>query len=95
MRRREKRQPKTDMKSDSSVEALPEDLRRIVQPETLPDSMPAAPVRDSKPAGGGFTPKADGGVDQHPIHDDDLEDATPSDYERELDRLDAAARSER
>ena len=36
-----------------------------------------------------------GGVGQHPIHNEDQDDVTPSDYEREIDRLDAAARSER
>jgi hypothetical protein len=45
------------------------------------------------PAGGGFTPSPDGGNDQHPIHDEDQEDATPDDYEREIDRLDAATRA--
>ena len=45
------------------------------------------------PAGGGFTPAPDGGNDQHPIHDEDQEDATPDDYEREIDRLDAATRA--
>jgi hypothetical protein len=44
------------------------------------------------PAGGGFTPTLDGGNDQHPIHDEDREDATPDDYEREIDRLDAITR---
>jgi hypothetical protein len=41
----------------------------------------------------GFTPKADGGNEQHPIHDEDQEDATPDDYEREIDRLDEAVRA--
>jgi len=55
--------------------------------------MPSDEERKSEePAGRGFTPKADGGNDQHPIHDEDQEDASPSDYEREIDRLDAAIR---
>jgi hypothetical protein len=45
--------------------------------------------------GGGTTPKIDGGNDQHPIHDEDQEDRMPSDYEREIDRVDAATRSDR
>ena len=52
--------------------------------------------REMQPAvEGGTTPLIDGGVGQHPIHDEDQDDAKPSDYEREIDRLDAAARSER
>ena len=44
------------------------------------------------PVGGGFTPRIDGGNEQHPVHDEDREDATPEDYEREIDRLDQAIR---
>ena len=73
--------------------SLHDDLRRRDQRETPPDSMPSDEERKSEePAGRGFTPKADGGNDQHPIHDEDQEDASPSDYEREIDRLDAAIR---
>ena len=89
-----KRRPATpDLETNTARDAVPNDLRRTDLPETPPDSAPPEPIRDLEPAGGGFTPKADGGVDQHPIHDADQEDATPSDYERELDRLDAAVRS--
>ena len=45
-----------------------------------------------EPAGGGFTPRADGGNEQHPIHDEDQEDASPSYYEREIARLHAVIR---
>lgn len=71
------------------------DDRRTDMPESPPDSLPPRDEdkREMTAAGGGFTPKEDGGVDQHPVHDDDQEDNTASDYERELDRLDAAARS--
>ena len=31
--------------------------------------------------------------EQHPIHDEDQEDATPDDYEREMERLDEAVRA--
>ena len=56
------------------------------------------PPRDDErlgevPAGGGFTPTPDGGNDQHLIHDEDQEDATPDDYEREIDRLDHVTRA--
>ena len=63
--------------------------------------LPRSSVRDGKdvPAseeavGGGTTPRIDGGNDQHPIHDEDQEDRMPSDYEREIDRIDAATRSD-
>jgi hypothetical protein len=81
----------------SPADAIPADMRRTDVGETRPDDLPdvesgrlAEDVVD-----GGFTPKHDGGVAQHPIHDEDQEDAEPSDYERELDRLDAAIRSDR
>jgi hypothetical protein len=90
-----KRRPKTD--AISPTDAMPADLRRDDLPETRPDDLPeieTGPMTDDV-VEGGFTPKPDGGVDQHPIHDEDQEDAEPSDYEREIDRLDAAVRSER
>jgi hypothetical protein len=65
-----------------------------LETNTPPDLLPPRDESGEKLAvGGGFTPTEDGGVEQHPIHDDDQEDRTPSDYERELDRLDAAARN--
>jgi hypothetical protein len=81
----------------SPADAMPADMRRTVLGETRPDDLPdvesgrlAEDVVD-----GGLTPKPDAGVGQHPIHDEDQKDAEPSDYERELDRLDAASRTER
>ena len=89
--RRKPRPSKANLETDSAA-----DLRRDDMPETPPDSLPPQEeAREKLPVGGGLTPAEDGGVEQHPIHDDDQEDLTPSDYERELDRLDAAARSER
>ena len=80
-----------------ATDAIPADLRRVDPEPTPPEGLPE--VEGGRLAEdvveGGFTPKIDGGVDQHPIHDEDQEDATPSDYEREIDRLDAATRSER
>lgn len=85
-----KRQPGED---DLETNIAPAALRREDLPATTPDSMPPRQTgRDGgKPAGGGFTPAVDGGNPQHPVHDEDEEDAEPSDYERELDRLAAAA----
>jgi hypothetical protein len=74
---------------------LPDDLRRRDPPETLPDSLPPddEAVTGEEPAAGGFIPQPHGGNEQHPIHDEDQEDATPDDYEREIDRLDEAIRA--
>ena len=94
--RRGRRAPdEADLETNIAPDALRDDLRRRDQQETPPDSMP--PRDDERPgevpAGGGFTPTPDGGNDQHPIHDEDQEDATPDDYEREIDRLDAVTRA--
>ena len=90
-RQRRKAPDEADLETNIAPEALRDDLRREGQRPTPPDSMP--PRDDERqgavPAGGGFTPALDGGNDQHPIHDEDQEDATPDDYEREIDRLDA------
>jgi hypothetical protein len=60
------------------------------------DAVPADDRRTDLPeVGGSSTPKIDGGNDQHPIHDEDQEDRMPSDYEREIDRIDATTRSDR
>lgn len=89
-----RRSIKTNM---SPADAMPADTRRTDPASTRPDDLPD--VEGGRLAqdvvGGGTTPRSDGGVGQHPVHDEDQEDATPSDYEREIDRLDAATRSER
>ena len=83
------------LETNIAPDGLRDDLRRRDQKQSPPDSMP--PREDDRtgevPAGGGFTPTPDGGNAQHPLHDEDQDDATSSDYEREIDRLDAAARS--
>ena len=94
-RRRRQSPDEADLETNIAPDALRDDLRRHDQRPTPPDSMP--PRDDERPgevpAGGGFTPAPDGGNEQHPIHDEDQEDATPDDYEREIDRLDAATRA--
>ena len=80
-----------------AADAMPADDRRADTEATRPDGLPdvdGGPLVEET-VGGGTTPKIDGGVDQHPVHDEDQEDRTPSDYEREIDRIDAATRSER
>ena len=82
--RRRRRAP--DLETNTAPDLLHDDLRRRDQRETPPDSMPSDEERE------GVSPKADGGNDQHPIHDEDQEDASPSYYEREIERLDTAIR---
>ena len=89
-----KRRESLETNISPAADAMPADDRRDDPPRTPPDSMP--PRGDARigeePAGGGFTPRADGGNSQHPIHDEDQEDASPGYYEREIDRLDAVIR---
>jgi hypothetical protein len=82
-----------DIETNTGPDVLRDDLRRRDQRDTPPDSMPprAEEAPGEEPAGGGFTPAPDGGNPDHPIHDEDQEDATPSDYEREINRLDKAS----
>ena len=89
-----RRRQAPNLETNTAPDLLPDDLRRRDPPETPPDSMPpdAEVAEEEEPVGGGFTPKTDGGNEQHPIHDEDQEDATPDDYEREIDRLDQAAK---
>jgi hypothetical protein len=91
--RRRRKAP--DLEVNTPPDLLTNDLRRTDPSQTPPDSM--APDKrigeEEDHVGGGFTPKADGGNDQHPIHDEDQEDATPDNYEREIDRLDQAMRA--
>jgi hypothetical protein len=84
-----------DLETNSASDLLQDDLRRRDQQRTPPDSMPPRDMNGTgeEPAGGGFSPTADGGNEQHPIHDEDQEDATSGDYEREIDRLDQAFRA--
>jgi hypothetical protein len=84
-----RRQHRPDPETNTAPDVIEDDLRRRDQTD-VPDSMPPASERGEEPAGGGFTPRADGGNPQHPVHDEDQEDAEPADYEREIDRRDGA-----
>jgi len=90
-----RRRQAPDLETNTAPDQLRDDLRRRDQQQTPPDSMP--PGNDERtgeePVGGGFTPREDGGNEQHPVHDEDQDDATPDDYEREINRLDEAVRS--
>jgi hypothetical protein len=57
---------------------------------------PPADLKREDPAAGAFQnadefdlrdtrPPEDGGVEQHPVHDDDQEDLQPEDFEEEID----------
>jgi hypothetical protein len=91
--RRRRRAP--DPETNTASDLVRDELRRRDQPQTPPDSIPPRDEEHTgeEPVGGGFTPVADGGNEQHPVHDEDQEDATSDDYEREIDRLDAAVRA--
>jgi len=95
--KKQMRAPERQTKVSQAADAVPADLRRTDPEATRPDDLPevdAAHMTEDA-VGGGYTPKIDGGVAEHPVHDEDQEDRTPSDYEREIDRIDAATRSER
>jgi hypothetical protein len=88
------RRPSPDVLPDSlprrgqEPDVLPDDARRRDQPDLTPDSLPPAresDLTDTRP---------DGGVAEHPIHDEDQEDLEPDDYEREVDEI-AARNTER
>ncbi|MGN6570081.1 MAG: hypothetical protein ACTHLO_01550 [Pseudolabrys sp.] len=91
-----KKQTRAAARTDVS-DAMPADDRRADPQATRPEELPEVETGNmtDDQVGGGSTPKIDGGNDQHPIHDEDQEDRMPSDYEREIDRVDAATRSDR
>jgi hypothetical protein len=60
---------------------LPDDLRRTDNQEAPPDSLP----RPSTKLSVAGSPPIDGGMPDHPIHDDDLEDLGPEDFEEEIE----------
>jgi hypothetical protein len=91
-----RRRQAPNLETNTAPDLLHDDLRRRDQRRTPPDSLPPRDgdrSTEEDAVGGGFTPKADGSNEQHPIHDEDREDAAPDDYEREIDRLDEAVRA--
>jgi hypothetical protein len=62
---------------------MPDDLRRQDPRPDRPDSLPevAADV-----AHAGISPAPDGDNPQHPIHDEDIEDLGPEDFEEMIDK---------
>jgi hypothetical protein len=61
-------------KDDDRTDVLPDKARGTDNPQ----SPPPAPEETAP----------DGGLAQHPIHDDDLEDRDSADYERDIDQID-------
>lgn len=80
----------TDLEGNTAPDLIDEDRRRDL-PETRPETLGERAERgEEEPAGGGFTPTADGGNAQHPVHDEDEDDMMPEDYEGEIDSIDGA-----
>jgi hypothetical protein len=87
--RRESSAPPDSLTPQS--DPLPGDLRRDNQRRTPPDGLPQSSDEDLSedgPVTGALAP--DGGVAQHPIHDEPLEDMTPGDYEELIEEAAAA-----
>jgi hypothetical protein len=69
---------------------IPDELRRRDQPEA--DVVP--PRSDEEIVPGGRSPLPDGGVEQHPVHDEPMEDFGPDDYEHLADEAEERFRRE-
>jgi hypothetical protein len=76
-----------DTKVNAASDPLPSDLRRVDLEPTPPEALP----RPEENLDSDGSPPIDGGVAEHPIHDDDLEDLGPEDYEQEVDEVAAEA----
>lgn len=63
---------------------MPETLRRRDSRIDRPDSLPET---SDDTARGGDSPSVDGDNPQHPVHDEDLEDLEPDDFEDMVDEL--------
>lgn len=63
-------------------DVLPDDMRRTDEADTAPDSLPR-PEENIDADGSPTT--MDGGNPAHPVHDEDVEDAGPEDFEEEID----------
>jgi hypothetical protein len=70
-------------KAEPGQPDIVDELRRRDQP--VPDAPATVPHPGEEVAPGGSQPSEDGGVDQHPIHDSDVEDLGPEDYEEMTD----------
>lgn len=75
---------RTARKHQPDLEPIPDDLRRVDQPQPVP---PASLPRPEEKLDTDGSPPIDGGVAEHPVHDDDLEDLGPEDFEEEVDEV--------
>ncbi|MGE0061220.1 MAG: hypothetical protein AB7T86_03990 [Xanthobacteraceae bacterium] len=80
-----KHRPQTSERRKETAAAadVPDRLRRRDQPRTPPDSLPRSAGEETPVSG--HSPAPDGGVEQHPIHDEPVEDYAPDDYERQIE----------
>lgn len=78
------RKPQRSVTADLTEQELPDAVRRRDQPEP---SAPGTVPRPGEGSEGGASPPEDGGSSEHPIHDDDLEDLGPEDYEKLTDEV--------
>jgi hypothetical protein len=62
---------------------IPDDLRRI---DPRPDRPHSLPETAGDTAHAGISPPMDGGNPEHPIHDEDIEDLGPEDFEEMIDK---------
>ena len=79
------RKPTGSASANLKEPEMPDEVRRRDQPQ--PDAPGSVPRPDENVRVGGVSPSDDGGVAQHPIHDDDLEDLGPEDYEQLTDEV--------
>jgi hypothetical protein len=75
----------TQRKPDSIQSDIADELRRRDQP--TPDAPATVPHPGEGVTPGDTRPPEDGGVAQHPIHDSDVEDLGPEDYEEMTDEV--------
>jgi hypothetical protein len=74
---------KQDRRLDPGQPDIVDGLRRRDQP--VPDAPATVPHPGEGIEPAGSRPPEDGGVPQHPIHDSDVEDLGPEDYEEMTD----------
>ena len=72
-------------KSATLAPEMPDEARR--RDRATDDTPATVPEPHSLPQDGGISPPEDGGVAQHPIHDDDVEDLDAEDYEELTDEV--------
>jgi len=75
----------TSQQYDPGQREIADDLRRRDQP--APDAPATVPHPEDGIEPGGSRPPEDGGVAQHPVHDSDIEDLGPEDYEELTDEV--------